>query len=273
MNIRLDIDLEHTLTCGQAFRWRWSGSAWSGIVDARSVVLRQVEGGVEAQGMDRQELSRYLRSDDDLGAIYADICRDPVVRACVGRLRGLRLLRQDPWECAASFILATNASIKRISGMVEAVCRTFGRPLGDGAYAFPTPGEILDRREDAAGCGLGYRCHRFVEFAGRAEEGCLDGLDELPYDECVRRLMALPGIGDKVADCVALFSLDHLEAFPVDVRIERILRGEYSMTGTQKKLGDSARARFGPFAGYAQQYLYHGLSGLPSSRGRRTPAP
>jgi N-glycosylase/DNA lyase len=273
MKLALDIDVGHTLTCGQAFRWRRQGGWWLGVVRGRPVRLRQLDDGVEGQGWGREELLRYLRSDDDLDAIYADIGRDPLVAACVAHLPGLRLLRQEPWECAASFILATNANIPRITKMVETVCRTFGTRLDDELYAFPTPRQILDGHEKAASCGLGYRCGRFVEFARLAEGGGLDGLEEMPYEECVRRLVDMPGIGNKVADCVALFSLDHLEAFPIDVRIESILEQEYGIRGTYKKLSAVARARFGPYAGYAQEYLYHGLSGLPSSPGTRTPAP
>jgi N-glycosylase/DNA lyase len=273
MRLALEIDVEHTLTCGQAFRWRRQGDQWLGIVEGRAVRLRQLEDGVEAQGWEREALLRYLRADDDLDSIYAEIGRDPLVAACVDRLHGLRLLRQRPWECAASFILATNANIPRITKMVETVCRTFGERVEDDLYSFPSPRQILDRQEEAKVCGLGYRCGRFVEFAKLAEEGGLEGLEDLPYEECVRRLVDMPGIGNKVADCVALFSLDHLQAFPIDVRIEGILLREYGMRGTYKKLSAAARERFGPYAGYAQEYLYHGLSGLPSSPGTRTPAP
>ncbi|MEI6732174.1 MAG: DNA glycosylase [archaeon] len=273
MKVALDIDLEHTLTCGQAFRWRRREEWWQGVLDGKLVRLRQLDDGVEAHGLEEKPLRRYLRADDDLETIYEDIGRDPLVAACVQNHHGLRLLRQQPWECAASFILATNANIPRIIKMVETVCRTFGRRLGGEVYSFPTPRQILNGQGEAASCGLGYRCQRFVAFAELAEDGGLDGLEALPYEECVRRLVEMPGIGNKVADCVALFSLDHLEAFPIDVRIERILLQEYGMEGTYKKLSAAARMRFGPYAGYAQEYLYHGLSGLPSSQDRRTPAP
>jgi N-glycosylase/DNA lyase len=273
MKVALDIDLEHTLTCGQAFRWRRQAEWWQGVLDGQLVRLRQLDDGVEVRGIEEGALRRYLRADDDLEAIYADLGRDPLVAACLLNNQGLRLLRQQPWECAASFILATNANIPRITKMVETVCRTFGRRLEGDIYSFPTPQEILDRHTEAAACGLGYRCQRFVAFAELAAGGGLDGLQGLPYEECVRRLVEMPGIGHKVADCVALFSLDHLEAFPIDVRIGKILAERYGMAGSYKKLGAAARQRFGPYAGYAQEYLFYGLSGLPSSQDRRTPAP
>jgi N-glycosylase/DNA lyase len=185
-------------------------------------------------------------------------CGDERIAALLRDHWGLRLVRQDPWECSASFILATYVHIPRIEQMIEKVCRTFGTEVGEGTFAFPSPGQVLERPEDAKGCGLGFRCDRFVSLARSVQDGALDfeALREMPYQQCVSELKRYDGIGDKVADCIALFSLDHLEAFPVDVRIGKAMERMYGVTGSYKKVSEAGRLLFGKYAGIAQEYIY-----------------
>jgi len=252
------LDLDHTLGCGQVFRWRKDGNDWGGVVGGRLVALRQDGSEVSVSGMSDELYARYFRQDDDLESIYRELDWDEHLSSYFRKFRGLRLIRQDPWECMASYVLATNANIPRIQGMIERVCRTFGTEM-DGYYTFPTPGQLLDRCERAEGCGLGYRSRRFIELARLAyrEEIDFSGLMSMPYDDCVRELVKLPGIGPKVADCVSVFSLEHLEAFPVDVRIGKAMADLYGMEGSYRTVNRLSRERFGRWAGYAQEYIYH----------------
>jgi N-glycosylase/DNA lyase len=252
------LDLDHTLGCGQVFRWRKENGEWRGVVDGRLITLRQEGRLITAAGMSDERLARYFRQDDDLEAIYHELEWDEHLSSCFRRYRGLRLIRQDPWECMASYVLATNANIPRIQGMIERVCRTFGTEM-DGFYAFPTPGQLLDRCERADGCGLGYRSRRFIELARLAyrEEIDFPGLMSMDYQDCVRELIELPGIGPKVADCVSVFSLEHLDAFPVDVRIRKAMAELYRMEGSYRTVNRLSRERFGRWAGYAQEYIYY----------------
>ncbi len=252
------LDLDLTLGCGQAHRWRKHGDEWRGVLGDRVVTLRQGEGGVYFKNVPASRLAAYLRIDDDVESIYADISgADPLMRELVERYKGLRLLRQDPWECLATYLLATNANVARIGSMVESVCQEFGDPI-DGGHAFPRPEQILDDEERLEGCRLGYRCGRLVELARRVTEGeiCIDGLRHLGYEECVAKLKGIEGVGDKVADCVSLFAMDHLEAFPVDARIKRCLKDHYGVDGVYRKLSEFGRSRFGDGAGYAQEFLF-----------------
>ncbi|HNU36162.1 MAG TPA: 8-oxoguanine DNA glycosylase, N-terminal domain-containing protein, partial [Methanomassiliicoccales archaeon] len=130
------LDLDHTLGCGQVFRWRKVGDAWKGVVDGRLVTLSHDGDAISARGMSEERLARYFRQDDDLEEIYRELEWDGNLSSYFSRYRGLRLVRQDPWECMASYVLATNANIPRIQGMIERVCRTFGTEM-DGYYAFP----------------------------------------------------------------------------------------------------------------------------------------
>lgn len=254
-----EFDLEYTLDCGQSFRWQRDGEWWSGVVGDRVIRLRQRGDRLDIEGnADEKFLSRYLRLDDDLEAIYADISRDERIASVIGRFRGLRIMRQDPWECSASYLLASYSNVARIKKMIAALCQTYGRELGGGKYAFPAPEEIAEGGGDIACCRLGYRADWIKAYARSVASGefDLEKLKELDYQGAISYLKTVKGIGDKVADCIALFSLDHLEACPVDVRIARAMREIYGVTGSYRKVSGYARKHFGPYAGYAQEYLY-----------------
>ncbi len=259
MRVR-SIDLDSTLGCGQVFRWRKEGNTWKGVLNGSKVSLRQEGEVIVAEGGIREgALKRYFRFDDDLERIRAEISKDEKITAMVVMNQGLRLIRQDPWECAASYVLATNANIPRIQKMIENVCRTFGDRLPGGGFAFPRPDQIAGGKEAAQTCGLGFRCARFVEFARMVDRGEIDleSLKKVDYKECVKELKSYPGIGDKVADCVAVFGLDHLDAFPVDVRIKRAMDVMYGVNGTYRHVNRFGRDYFGQYAGYAQEYIYY----------------
>jgi N-glycosylase/DNA lyase len=253
------IDLDRTLGCGQVFRWSKDGGWWKGVISNRVVKVRQRGTNIEVVGdVDEAALMSYFRADDDLDRIVREISKDDHMAQLVRRFDGLRLVRQDPWECASAYTLATYASIPRIEGMIENVCRAFGHEIAGGSYSFPRPEEILENEEGAKHCNLGFRCRRFVEFARRVERSDLDfdRLKQMEYRDCVEELKRFEGVGDKVADCIALFSLDHLEAFPIDVRIKRAMERLYSLSGSYKKVSGSAREYFGRYAGYAQEYIF-----------------
>lgn len=260
MRIELDVSLDPTLGCGQAHRWIKKGDIWEGVLGKEIISLKQTEDGFECSGTDdKTMILDYFRADDDLDEIYADCSKnDPYVASLAERCPGLRLLRQDPWECMATYLLATNANVKRIGCMVENVCKEFGKDLG-GRYSFPTPEEIIEGESRISNCRLGYRDERFVELAHRVADGDIDPyeLRKMDYQGCVNMLLSIKGIGPKVADCIALFSMDHLEAFPIDARIGRMMKERYGQDGNYRDISDYARRRFGRYAGYAQELLYH----------------
>ncbi|MCL2712388.1 MAG: hypothetical protein FWD37_03830, partial [Methanomassiliicoccaceae archaeon] len=196
--------------------------------------------------------------EDDLDIIYSEISEDPYVRMLAERCPGMRILKQDPWECVATYVIATNANVKRIGTMVENVCRTFGKDLGE-RFSFPAAKDIADNSHLIKDCILGYREERFVKLAERVADRELDlnSLERMNYDDCSNALKEIDGIGNKVADCISLFAYGHLNAFPIDARIERILNDVYGIAGKYEKMRSFASERFGRFAGYAQELLYH----------------
>lgn len=253
------INLDYTLGCGQVFRWKKLGRSWIGVIGSEIVRLEQVGDTYTANGnVTEGKLDKYFRHDDRIETIYADIAKDNYISKLVSDYSGLRLIRQDPWECSASFILATYANIPRIEKMIENLCRMCGRRIAEGYYTFPTPEEIIRNDGNVRMCGLGFRYQRLLAFAERviSNELNFDELREIEYEKCVRKLMRFEGIGNKVADCIALFSLDHLEAFPIDVRIARAVKKNYGIEGSYRKISKFCRKYFGEYAGYAQEFIY-----------------
>jgi len=260
VQIELDVSLDPTLGCGQAHRWRKNGSTWNGVIGPDVIDLTENAGGFKAEGCsDKDILLDYFRSGDDLPRIIKEISlADPYVASLSSSCPGMRILKQEPWECLATYVLATNVNVKRIAKMVESVCDTFGSDLGE-RRAFPTPKQILDKQEEIPLCRLGYREGRFIELAENVDNGAIDleAIEEQDYADCIDSLMDINGVGPKVADCVALFGFGHLEAFPVDARISKCLNEMYCVFGNYRTMAEFGRKKFGRYAGYAQEFLYH----------------
>ena len=223
-----------SLESGQAHRWRRLDDGWySGVLGGRLLHLRQNPAGLEYQATGDSSadglLRAYFRLDDDIESIYAEICRDRRVDAMVARYPGLRILRQEPWECTVAFICSATSNIPRIHQNMEAMADSLGEPLeldGEVRRTFPSAERLASTGEGfLRELGLGFRAPYVVAAAERVGRGELD-LDELirlPYPETKARLMDCYGIGAKIADCIAVFSLEKLEAFPVDVWVRRAL--------------------------------------------------
>ena len=265
------LDLESTLFSGQAFRWRHVAGCYQGIVFQNVVTLRPTSGGVEfatrpdSAACIAPRLADYLTLDTDLQRIYDSLAADSRLAAAGARYRGMRVLRQDPWECLISFLCTAASNIPRITSNIESICRTYGRPLGDAGaprHSFPTPDQLAAASEsDLRSLGLGYRAAYLTAAARCIGAGDLDlyALREAPYEAALEALLSLHGVGDKVANCVLLFALDQPVAFPVDTHIAQRLREWYPACARLKPVQMRAWSQdhFGPDAGYANHYLFH----------------
>ena len=258
-------NLDKTLSCGQVFRWAEDGNGWTGVVGDRLIRIRQDGDRLTWSGADESFIRHYFSLDLDLPAILSEIDRDPVIHRAIEECRGLRIIRQPPWECLVSYVIATFTNIPSIKRRITLLCREFGNEIvsDSGAlFSFPTP-EALARAEECEvrACSLGYRAPFICQVAQAIEKdpGWADTIRNLPYEEARAELMHYRGVGRKVADCVLLFGFERLEAVPVDVWIERILRQHYLKPGEKagyEHIRRYAQAYFGPFAGYAQEYLF-----------------
>ena len=155
---------------------------------------------------------------------------DDRLTEAISRHHGMRILAQDPWECLISFICSSASNITRITNNIESLCTAFGNEIFMDGYirhTFPTPVELArSTNESLRDLGLGYRADYVVSTARMVDSGNIDlmALYEMPYDEALEHLTMLDGVGDKVANCVLLFSLDKPEAFPVDTWIDKALQ-------------------------------------------------
>ena len=291
LEVQQPFDLELSLMMGQAFRWNRLEAGWfSGVLGGDIFHVRQVDGMIlyrvggahgerDATPDDDRLLSRYFRDDDDVAAIYAEISRDPLVAELVRRYPGMRVLRQDPWECLVAYLCSANNNIPQISRVVEKIADAFGTEVslnGDVRRAFPPPESLLSEKnagERLRDLKLGLeRAPNIMAAAGRlcAADLDLDDLAEQPYPAVKAELVKCRGVGNKIADCVALFALDKLDAFPVDLHIGRSLVQHYDcpLSGNDGRLYDGTYRRtvqwaqeyFGPYCGWAGQYLFHGIA-------------
>jgi len=275
-----DYDLAATLDSGQAFRWRQTGDGWEGILGRHFIRLKQTLDGVLAVTptpvQNWESLRHFLQVDTRLADILSTFPTDDPMTAAVTCCPGLRLLRQDPWECLASFILSSTKQIVQIRQIIELLCERFGDaiPVPRGArpaFAFPSPAQIAAASEaDLRACKMGFRAPGLLAAAREIDSGRLDleSLRKLSYTEAREQLMILHGVGGKIADCVLLFAYGFDSAFPLDVWVKRALRELYfpKRRVTDRRLEKFSATHFGPHAGYAQQYLFHYMRTKSKSR-------
>jgi N-glycosylase/DNA lyase len=290
--VKLDgvpFNLDVTLCCGQVFRWDKKGDWWYGVASGKAFKIRQVKAELEFANADEQFFENYFGLDDDLQEISAEIGRDEHVRKALQEFWGLRIVRQDPWECLVSYICATYKSIAAIKNMLFRLSKKFGERVrldGCDFYGFPAAEKLAKATEsDLMECGLGYRAKYLLETSKKIidEDFDLESLKKTPYYEAKKELFDFPGVGSKVADCVLLFSLGKHEAFPVDVWVKRVILRHYgahfpeefiektssheSLSNAEyEKLNEFGRNYFGKYAGYAQEYLYHYERMMPKTR-------
>lgn len=266
---RENFNLEYTLDCGQVFRWDYIDGWWTGVVNGDIARLQQDPESGEVQvdsELPESFFENYFRFDDDLDAILKEVNKDEFMDEAIRKYRGLRLIRQDPWECLISYILATAWSIPNIKRGISMLCKNYGEEIEDGYYSFPNPASLIHAcDEDMRACKLGFRGGRVIKAARHVEEGnlVLDEIFKMDYDAAKQRLMFLEGIGEKVADCILLFAFEKMEAFPVDTHVEKVVRTIYGnhdyFNGvvTKSKIGNWGRMYFGRYCGYAQKYFFY----------------
>ncbi len=273
------LSLPYTLDCGQAFRWKLRHGWWVGVVRGHAVRLRR-EGGTLLGQLYPQHpeaaafLASYLRLEVDLARLYRDFSSaDPWIAEAVSAFSGLRVLNQEPQETLLSYVCSTANSVPRISKAVEEMSRRYGRSIGslegEEFYAFPSAHALAEAPEGELWkeCGLGWRGTNLKRVAAellKKPEAWPEQLRPLPYREAKARLIELRGVGAKIADCVCLFSLGKDEAVPVDTHIWAVAREIFDAQVTTKSLTPATyelvaglyQDRYGPFAGWAQEYLY-----------------
>ncbi len=258
------IDLDLTLGCGQTFRWRQCpNGSWSGVLWDQFITLHQkgsTISGVATPGGKgvADQVLELLRAQDDVKKIQGALGADPILARGMKRMKGLRIVKLGEWECLVSYALATYANIPRIMKMIDALATNYGSRIAHGAHSFPNRRQLSRASVgELRRLGLGYRADYVKELCALVDDSTLLRFSDSPYEKLRKDLIELPGVGEKVADCVSLFGFGKLESFPIDLWIERAMARLYKKKGTYRTLRTFATERFGCYAGYAQEYLYH----------------
>lgn len=267
-----DFHPDHIFDCGQAFRWeRQEDGSYTGIAGNHIANIQYEGGRLTVRGASEEEFQsfwrQYLDLDRDYGRIKETLSKkDPVIESAIRSGEGIRLLQQDKWETLLSFIISQNNHIPRIKGCIKSLCSNFGEYAGayEGKdyYTFPSPETLAALSpEDLAVCRLGYRANYLIQTAKRAAEDGLErleaaGTQELTSQEAFDYVSGFCGVGPKVANCILLFSMGKYDRFPVDVWMKKVMEQLYGITNP-KEMQRFAEKTFGPYSGFAQQYLFY----------------
>ena len=271
-------DLRLTLESGQVFHW-WpeEGGGYRGLIGATPVRVRQTGDQLWVTPGAEPLVAHYFALDHDLGAICSTFPQDdPALSAAAAYCRGVRIIRQPLWECLATFLTSSMKQVAHIRQMSHALRQRFGRPVKgwEPLAVYPEPERLAQASEDdLRACGLGYRAKHLLGSAREVACGSvnLDAIRAMDDAAAMAELCRLPGVGPKIANCVLLFAYERTRAFPIDVWIERVLRQTYfarKRNVTARQLKEFAAGYFGPYGGYAQQYLFHHARSQPRSRRR-----
>ncbi|HJJ23499.1 MAG TPA: DNA repair protein [Nitrosopumilus sp.] len=262
------INVENSINSGQVFLWKKNGECWDGV-NGQDVLRVDKNGIINSY----QNLNTdFFRENDNLDKIIKSISKDKTVKIAVKKYQGLRILRQDPFQCLISFIVSSNSNIQKIKYSLENISKKFGIKIklqNQEFFLFPNPEKLAKASiNEIKNCGVGYRA-KFIKEAAKMtllKKIDFEYLKKCNYQDAKEEICKVPGVGNKVADCIMLFSLNKLEAFPLDRWMIRILEKYYSekfqiktKTITEKQyniLHEKIVNHFGPYAGYAQQFLF-----------------
>ena len=268
LSVNFKVNFDYSINSGQVFLWKKIDAKWYGVDGKRILVLESAQKFKKNMKYE----TGFFRLDDNFEKISNDLKNDSYVRNALKMFPGLRLIRQNPFQCYISFIVSSNSNIPNIKSRLQNLCKTFGRrKMVDGKefFLFPEPSDLANASVlDIKKCGLGYRA-KAVKTASLSvldKKIDFDFLKKIDYHTAKEELIKVFGIGNKVADCILLFSLEKLEAFPLDRWMLRILQKYYSKefqistkTLTEKtydQLHENIVEHFGSYAGYAQQFLF-----------------
>ncbi len=269
LNNLSDFELVHIFECGQCFRWqKENDGSYTGVIKYGVVNIKKDDDKVVISGSfdanDKEKICDYF----DLNSDYASIKRklelnDENMKKAIEYGYGIRILNQDSWEMLISFIISAANNIPRISKTIENISRAYGQKITwneKDYYKFPTPKELSKATvEELRALNLGFR-DKYVYNATKmvcAGEVNLEEIEKMNYKDAKKELMKIQGVGEKVADCILLFSMRKREAFPVDTWIKKVMSQLYNESKDIKKISAFAESKFGEYGGIAQQYLFY----------------
>ena len=265
-----DFNLKHIFECGQCFRWNkedngsYTGVVKNGVLNVFTNEKNDVTINFELSGDSKKFIKEYFDLDRDYSNIKNIISvNDENMTSAIKYGYGIRILQQDPWEMLISYIISAANNIPRISKTIENISKAYGKKVyfnGKEYYLFPRPNELSKATlSELRNLNLGFRDKYVFEATKDIVSGKidLDCINKLPYREAKKELMKINGVGAKVADCILLFSMNKMEAFPIDTWIKKVMVNLYNTNDKLKDIELCAECKFGDYAGIAQQYLFY----------------
>lgn len=260
-----DFSLKHTFDCGQCFRFEGKDGVYSGVAFKNFVILKEEENRIIIENLRKEDFDRYwypfFDFKRDYGEIKKILSNDDIMKKAIEFGKGIRILKQEFFECLISFIISQQNNIPRIKKAVSGFCELFGEKKeynGISYYTFPDPEDIENITEkDLEPLKLGYRAPYITGAVKLAAEGVISGemLENMSYEEAKKKLLEIKGVGNKVADCILLFSLGKFEAFPTDTWIKKAMLTLYGVE--EKEISGFKDVNYGSFSGFAQQYIFY----------------
>jgi N-glycosylase/DNA lyase len=262
------INVKNSINSGQVFLWKKNNDIWYGV-NGQDILKISKTGIIKSYQNTKTD---FFRKRDNIEKIIKSISKDDVTKKAVKQYLGLRILEQDPFQCLISFIVSSNSNIQKIKNSLEKISIKFGEKVefeNKEFFLFPKPENLAKASiNEIKSCGVGYRA-KFIKDAVNMvvlKKIDFENLKKCNYPDAKEEICKIPGVGNKVADCILLFSLNKLESFPLDRWMIRILEKYYSdkfqletKSITQKQyeiLHEKIVNHFGPYAGYAQQFLF-----------------
>ena len=275
INKNKSFNAKHIFECGQCFRWNeQEDGSYTGVFRNNVLNVRENTDNVVIAGACEDDIEKVCREYFDLDTDYEEIKAtlskiDDNVKQSIKHGEGIRILKQDLWETIISFIISANNNIPRIKKIIERLSENYGNEIvwnGQKYYTFPTPEQLSKASvQDLRALGLGFRDKRVYETTRMILKGevNLQDLENITDSNVLREeLNKLPGIGDKVADCIMLFSMKRFDVFPIDVWVRRVMnelyiKNEDETKVNKKEIRTLAEQKYGDLAGIAQQYLFY----------------
>lgn len=270
-----DFDCKDIFECGQCFRWNLQqDGSYTGVFGNNVLNIKQEGKTLIFQGVCENDIKETVEEYFDLKTDYTKIKQelakiDEHLAKSIQYGQGIRILNQDFWECIISFIISANNNIPRIKKIIENMSKAYGEKIiwnGNTYYTFPTPSALSKASiEDLRGLGLGFRDKRVYETTQCVLNGDFD-IEKVgkiaDINELKEKLLTLSGVGEKVADCIMLFSLKRFEVFPIDVWVRRVMNELYIKNEDETKVSKAelqklAKEKYNKLAGIAQQYLFY----------------
>ena len=259
-----DFDLAETLDCGQAFRWKEDEyGGFDGIVEDKVCHIKKNENKYILENCSENDFLNlwwdYFDLNTDYGQIKKILSQNETMAKACKFSPGIRILRQKPWETLCSFIISQNNNIKRIKGIIERLCQTYGNEIEEGFFTFPSADTLAALEpDDLSELRAGFRARYIIDAARKVSSGEVDleKVAKLPTEEAAKELMKIIGVGQKVADCTLLFGFGRIDCFPKDVWIKRAMTYLFP---------DGLPSEAVPYSGIAQQYIFNYVRVCPEA--------